>query len=108
MHAERTVALPILPVRLSVCPMMSTVSKQMDISSHFSYSGKALYNLSSPAAVTKFQGNPRLAALNTMSRLFCKHRHLGNSTRWGNSYYGTLVGSHIGSRSIRVGSNDLE
>ena len=34
--------------------------------------------------------------------------YLGNGTTQARDYYGTLIGSHIGSRSIRIGSNDLE
>ena len=52
-------------VRPSVCPVPCIVSKRTDISSHFWRPAMGIILLFSPTAVTKFQLEPPVGALNT-------------------------------------------
>ena len=60
-----------------------------------------------PSAVTKFQGEPCQRGVKyTGVGEFCEYRIL--SRKRYQIGHGTLTGSHIGSRPICAGSNDLE
>jgi len=90
------------------------VSERMDIASNFFWnSGRSITSFFSPAAFTKSQfpkGTPQRGGKYKRVGRFYKCRHLSRK-RYKImlfSYYGTLLASHIGSRSICVGSSDLE